>query len=145
MGCDIHIWIETRDGEPGTRGWNIAASEALTYHSRDYQLFSWLADVRNDWGGPLYVEPLSKPRGLPTDVSAEVGRQIAAWGSDLHSHTYFTAAELFTAAWYPAPCQCFMLWVTALCATAEKHDPLIDARLRYYGTDNVRFVIAFDN
>ena len=37
---------------------------------------------------------ISEPRGVPKDVSEVVKKEIGYWGSDGHSHSYFTLKEL---------------------------------------------------
>lgn len=66
---------------------------------RNYTLFSLLADVRNGRGFagvPTYdrVEPLSEPRGVPDDASFAWLAEVDGWDVDMHSHSWFTLAEL---------------------------------------------------
>lgn len=69
------------------------------YEGRNYDVFAILADVRNGRGfagfdtGDGFI-PYDDPRGLPEDVSEIVKRKSDGWGSDGHSRTYFTLAEL---------------------------------------------------
>jgi hypothetical protein len=83
MGCDIHAFVEVK-----------LAGEWHCYHAcdlgRDYELFAKMADVRN-YGS---VEPISKPRGLPLDLSAVVEFEAKHWGADGHSHSYLTLDEV---------------------------------------------------
>lgn len=72
--------------------WNVPyVEEPLS--SRNYFLFSWLADVRND-----HIIPIAEPKGVPEDASKKWKKYVKKWGSDLHSTTYFTLTEL-EAAW----------------------------------------------
>lgn len=58
MGCDIHaIYQVKKDGRwiDVPCSWN---------QNRQYTLFAWLADVRNEFD----ITPISKPRGFPKDL-----------------------------------------------------------------------------
>lgn len=57
---------------------------------RNYDMFSLLAGVR-DYGD---CAPISKPRGLPEDVSEYIKYLSDRWGCDGHSHSYYTLKEL---------------------------------------------------
>ena len=66
---------------------------------RNYTLFALLADVRNGsgfagikTGDP--ITPLSDPRGVPEDASHGWLEEVEQWDVDMHSHTWFTLAEL---------------------------------------------------
>lgn len=118
MGCDIHIVVEYYDvvkKEWIAVSFNSETSEFEeivlaplplkdddeTFDAymdsfkcetidRDYDLFSRLANVRND----VYpIEPLQMPRGLPVDVS-NVVKQMYCNSSDVHTPTYFELNEL---------------------------------------------------
>lgn len=70
--------------------------------NRNYTLFALLADVRNGRGFAGVrtgdrITPLSDPRGVPTDASYGWLATVDSWGPDLHSHTWFTLAELLEA------------------------------------------------
>jgi hypothetical protein len=115
MGCDIHLFVEQRNGG-GWRSadaWKQDEDEPLRkrvdyrdalYHDRNYSLFAILADVRNGYGfagvdtGEGFV-PISDPRGLPDDSSVEVKAESDSWDGDGHSHSYFTVAELLAYDW----------------------------------------------
>lgn len=90
MGCDIHLWVETRAHADAPwqlrapefrccwckgRGYIWVATEpcyfcaggrtVTRFDVRDYLLFAMLAGVRNNHD----VAPISEPRGLPPDAS----------------------------------------------------------------------------
>lgn len=87
MGCDIHLFVEVRDGADSP--WRLQAvrwqfenhkgelASAVGYDWRNYDVFGMLADVRNGRGfggistGAGFV-PISQPRGLPVDMSDEL-------------------------------------------------------------------------
>jgi hypothetical protein len=122
MGCDIHMYIEKREGEhwrfvtrtdlgipdkpdreDDDEGWDgyfdamkrWREETGLDWNVRNYRTFQLLANVRN-W--PIQsVPPISKPRGVPDDASPEYRAEVEYWDSDGHSHSYFTIAELRTA------------------------------------------------
>jgi len=89
MGTDIHTSIETRISDGVWR-------EMPDYHCpplfdwRDYGMFGFLADIRND----AHVPVIAEPRGLPEDCSPEVAKSYAAWGVDGHTPSWLTLAEL---------------------------------------------------
>lgn len=98
MGADIHAYVEIRTN--GT--WSYVGGDAFPDNTRpekrycpfdgarDYGLFGFLADVRNYAGAPVIAEPC----GLPPNVSPEVRAESGLWGSDGHSHTWLTLADL---------------------------------------------------
>lgn len=108
MGCDIHLYTEVKTTVDGKKKWNNCDDWRLNkyfgsdenesqynihsiYRHRDYELFTILAGVRqyNDKNIPI-----SKPRGLPHDVSDVVKAESDRWDSDGHSHSYLSYAEL---------------------------------------------------
>lgn len=116
MGCDIHLFVEKRvkgkwvtadkwetdkDDDPPRKH---VPYDASFYHDRNYNLFAILADVRNGRGfagiktGEGF-EPIEAPRGLPDDVCDELRAESEQWGSDGHSHSHFTVAELMAYDW----------------------------------------------
>lgn len=108
MGCDIHIYTEMHEKLDDKLIWiNVdcwkynrwyelypASERQFTiehiYKGRWYSMFAVLANVRN-YGK---CEPISMPRGLPEDVSKPVREECERWGTDGHSHSWFTLAEL---------------------------------------------------
>lgn len=58
--------------------------------NRNYDLFGALSGVR---GEPI-EDWTCHERGLPDDVSHEVLEESTNWGSDAHSHGYYTLGEL---------------------------------------------------
>lgn len=110
MGCDIHMYCEVRkDGkwvqhtgfissyyEEGHEYWG--KPEYLTsvhpYEGRNYNLFAWLADVRN-YGNFPFPLITSEPRGLPSDMSDDVQKQWDEdWKWDGHSASFLSLVEL---------------------------------------------------
>lgn len=65
------------------------------YWSRNYYLFSILADVRNSG----HVQPICDPRGIPDDASSGYKYMCDRWDGDAHSHSYFTLEELLSVDW----------------------------------------------
>ena len=97
MGCDIHAYTEQLiDGKwVSNQAWadkygdgSLDVEWETRYTNRNYHLFGLLADVREDTGFNL------TPRGLPLDVSPQVKLASDDWGSDAHSHSFFTLQEL---------------------------------------------------
>lgn len=110
MGCDIHLFTEEKKTINNKKKWvntdnwilnhyydenNRSDGEKYiinpAYKGRNYALFSMLADVRNYSDN----KPISKPKGLPDDVSDVVKYESDMFGSDGHSHSYFTMKELY--------------------------------------------------
>ncbi|MEU9144968.1 hypothetical protein [Streptomyces sp. NPDC048349] len=93
MGTDIHGFVECvyDVDEP----WAAAIDMDLLYHGRDYDAFGCLFGVRNFAG----FRPLAEGRGLPEDVSSAVRAEFEEWGSDGHSPTWISWAELKRVDW----------------------------------------------
>lgn len=119
MGCDIHFYVENRvsgvwqsadkwtpnkyAGDEGEPPLSLDYKDRF-YSGRNYNLFGILANVRNGRGfagintGDGFV-PISEPRGLPEDVSEQVGAESDRWDVDGHSHSWLTVAELLAYDW----------------------------------------------
>jgi hypothetical protein len=65
------------------------------FYSRNYYLFSILADVRNSGD----VQPICDPRGIPDDASSGYMYMCDRWDGDAHSHSFFTLEELLSVDW----------------------------------------------
>ena len=65
----------------------------LINERRHYNLFGLLAGVRN-----YNIKPIAPPRGFPKDVSKSITEGYNSWGSDAHSASWLTLAELMNAA-----------------------------------------------
>jgi len=108
MGCDIHIFTEeskTINNVTKWRNvdnWNINHWYGVdeheikpynvnnVYHGRDYELFTFLAGVRNYGHEMSYFNP----KGFPADASKEVRKEYEYWGTDAHTPSYLTIHEL---------------------------------------------------
>lgn len=104
MGCDIHLYVEhRRDGvwqaadefERDEDGLHLKDWTSKFYGARNYDLFSILADVRNDGN----ITPIAAPRGIPADASAEYKTMVEDWGCDGHSFSYHTLRQLLDFDW----------------------------------------------
>ena len=111
MGCDIHMQVEYRTKIDGTMQWcDGNLYEVNKFHDsypdepkyrrvhlnnerRHYTLFGLLAGIRN-YG----IKPIAPPRGFPKDVSKSITEGYNSWGSDAHSASWLTLAELMNAA-----------------------------------------------
>ena len=109
MGCDIHLYCEKMvySEKCGNFWWccdyftlnpfykcyenEIKYDHHSIWDERSYDAFGILANVRNS--GHEIV--LDEPRGLPKDVSDFVKTEADSWMPDGHSHSWFTAKELF--------------------------------------------------
>src|SRR3990167_8499361 len=84
MGCDIHAFVEVKvDNE-----WLHYAEARI---NGNYNLFSRMADVRNDNS----ITPISSPRGLPKDISKMVSLHRNRWGKDGHSDSWLSYDEIY--------------------------------------------------
>jgi hypothetical protein len=104
MGCDIHIFAERRkaadsDWQPVFNHFTLDRFDQEYYKKdkgdkpfdwRSYSMFAFLAGVRN------YdrCDPISEPKGLPSDVSQYVRDDYKKWDGDAHSDSYLTLKEL---------------------------------------------------
>ena len=85
MGCDIHLHVEVKHKE---KGWLHYSHPRI---ERWYELFAKMADVRNE---DRKIDPISKPRGLPSDVS-EITRLSYDWEeADAHSMSWLGREEI---------------------------------------------------
>ena len=85
MGCDIHFHSE------------VKRKGVWQHHSecnvrRNYALFAKMANVRN-WEGSGIV-PISKPKGLPEDVTELTKLHVERYGEDGHSHSWLGGDEI---------------------------------------------------
>lgn len=107
MGCDIHVMVEThRYADESGKWYNADNWRYNPYYSgedsepeiqvkpiytrRSYELFSFLADVRNYGGNPSF----GFDRGFPEDADKHTAAEYARWGVDAHTPGYATLAEL---------------------------------------------------
>lgn len=121
MGCDIHVYVEVKkdeiwhwhkplisnsnyDNDRPIDDYNTPEKEEDGYDGRNYNLFGILANVRNGRGfaglrtGDGF-NPIATPKGIPSDVDPEILAEIDDWGSDGHSHSYLTLAEILDYDW----------------------------------------------
>ena len=86
MGCDIHTVVEIkRNGK-----WEGFEETPEEFCDRNYSLFAFLADVRNNFNTKGF-----KPKGFPQDFSEMTKKELLEdWQDDLHSASYLTLKEL---------------------------------------------------
>ncbi len=162
MGCDIHgvIQINKKGIKDGiiTKEWETVAEG---YGSRNYAIFSILANVRNYFEKPWAF--ISEPKGFPRDFIIEGDyhplpdsfkwdswdgnvyqrRDNKYWMGD-HSYSHLTAQELIDYDWENIMkrenshnilgSEDFCYFIISISKYAFK-----------YGAENVRFVFGFDN
>jgi len=97
MGCDIHSYVEVKRNGQWEKVGNIFRGyydedELIDepFYYRSYGLFGFLADVRNYSVVPV----ISQPKGIPSDISTEVKKELEEWDSDAHSLSCLTLKEL---------------------------------------------------
>jgi hypothetical protein len=125
MGCDIHGWVEIKDGEK----W--IAVKPLKDDSRNYRRFTLLAGVRRDKN--KYCK--AKPKGIPKDVSETTHWHIKEWGEDGHSHSYLPLGEAVE----------IFLKTDCKSEYAEKHPAEHFFGVRDNCVEEYRLVFWFDN
>jgi len=85
MGCDIHMYVEKKNGE----GVYEYIKSVKPFNYRCYGMFAFLAGVRNYSA----IKPIAEPRGLPNYLSKEV-REIFKENDDYHSCSWLSVKEL---------------------------------------------------
>ena len=106
MGCDIHVMVEAHRYADDSGKWYNADNWRHNpyfgnegeptmivkpiYTHRSYELFSFLADVRNYGDNPSF----GFDRGFPKDADKPTAEEYARWGVDAHTPGYATLAEL---------------------------------------------------
>ncbi len=98
MGCDIHASVEVFYGPvwlvsvkklfPLDFPWLGETFTCAPFHWRSYDMFGFLADVRNY----SRVPPISEPRGWPEDTACFRDRDADDW--DYHSRSWLSLKEL---------------------------------------------------
>jgi len=84
MGCDIHLHSEVKiNGQ-----WHHYLKNRI---ERDYRLFAKMASVRNE---DNKIMPISKPKGLPNDISLITKIDADQLGKDGHSHSWLGIEEI---------------------------------------------------
>ena len=138
MGSNIHGYLELLE-YPNTDYERWEQSYPIQY-DRDYYFYGVIADVRNY----LELEPISKPRGLPKDVSRDTKYDSDQMGGDGHSHSYLYANELREYNWKQKIPDGRML-IDAMNTTHKALLLLVNFFAHEYGDDGVRIVFWFDN
>lgn len=86
MGCDIHSYAERKNAADQYE----MVDNLNPFDDRSYGTFGFLAGVRNYSA----LTPIAEQRGMPIDASARVAAEFDGWGSDAHSASWLTVAEL---------------------------------------------------
>jgi len=122
-------WVSADKWEyDGELGYNVGW-ESRYYDSRNYQLFSILADVRGNYS------PIVEPRGIPEDASYGYKYMCDQWDGDAHSHSYYTLTELLNVDWTEYD-DCYLEGFLKSIERMKEIDR---------DTDNVRMCFFFDN
>lgn len=104
MGCDIHMFVETKKENK----WELFKEEhfslsefdkeyykrqkgASPFSWRSYDMFGILAGVRRSGIIPIKLPTYE----LPEDVSFDIKNHYEAWGYDAHTVSYLTVRELY--------------------------------------------------
>ena len=137
MGCNSHLTIEYKRYKHDN-SWACFALDVD--ESRDYLLYSFMANVRNYW--EKEIKPVAEPRGIPSDASWQVKDFFERMGSDGHSHSWLSTKEFKEAIEKTLVerkdgggvdnCYEIILWLMEKIETK-------------YGKQNCRLVFCFDN
>lgn len=113
MGCDIHVMVEVRrqygnnPADQKSTGWKNADNWRFNiwhgvfedepemevkdiFKDRDYELYGFLAGVRNYGHNPSF----GFDRGFPEDADGPTRSEFESWGEDAHTPGFCTLAEL---------------------------------------------------
>lgn len=100
MGTDIHTYVEKRNKDTGKWQYSplflynhdpdLSYIFIAPYCWRSYPLFGILADVRYSFEH----SPISEPKGIPNDLSAEIQRIYDENSDYIHTPSYYTLKEL---------------------------------------------------
>ncbi len=131
MGCDIHASIEADYGKKGfdeKANYISAFPMAINFYiDRNYELFGYLARVRND-----EIMPLATPKGFPSKdkISEEVEELNKKWNGDAHTHSWLTLKELEK---LPDKFKKLPFYI------------VMDIWAKRWGKKNIRLIFFFDN
>ncbi len=92
MGCDIYLYFERKN--PEGKWEQIMIPEKLVPEDRNYELFAFLADVRNSSG----ITAQFADRGIPADSTCPINPQDCMWFGDSR-FTYAYLDEILKAPW----------------------------------------------
>lgn len=145
MGCNIHLLIEKKNKNGCWENvtlyekLNDTSFEVVELWERDYIFYSLIANVRNYDD----LKFISKPRGLPNDIS-ELNLNLLT-NIDYHSHSYNTLLELTNFARdiqdNPFLSNSFNKWFQ----TILDYIKIKEIYISDYNLLNYRIVYAFDN
>lgn len=103
MGCDIHLYVEKKKNGKWVSAQGLVKDEDgnldvpypdILFDDRNYELFAFLAGVRDYWGNQYF-----KPKGFPKNASEEIKKIYKRWGLDAHTPSYLTLKELKSVNW----------------------------------------------
>ena len=149
MGCDIHSYAEVKR----EKGWVKVgpvfknpsypdySEEEYTdepYGDRSYTVFGILAGVRSRYTG----NPISRPKGIPKDVTEGVKSEWNIWRGNGHSASYLTLKELMSFDWVGAGERSFLEDVISQLRLLTCYTR---TNLEEDDTENIRMVFWFDN
>ncbi len=135
MGCNIHGFIEVLE-YPDSKSWFSVHEIPYT---RNYRFYAVIAGVRNY----IEINPISKAKGLPTDVGMMSSVESKEMGSDGHTHSWLTYKELKEYDWLQD------VGGSMLIDNIHIHFKSMLNEMRFlsstYGEEKVRVVFWFDN
>lgn len=137
MGCDIHLYIERKNKNGHWEEFKI--DERLLPNDRNYQLFTFLADVRNFYD--FNIQPQFANRGIPQDSS--IPKDSEDWYMGDHSFTYASLNEILKAPWkkYQLKECYFIIFFEYVLPRLCDWPGIISKE----GEKNIRIIMGFDN
>lgn len=139
MGCDIHLWFEKKNGDGKWERINIP--DNLIPDDRNYEVFAFLADVRNRFPNP--ITPQFCDRHKPTDTECDGSDYDDNFWLGDHSFTHAYIQEILKAPWEQYSLQdCYFIIFCKYILPRLSHR-------RGWFTDeeekNIRVIMGFDN
>ena len=101
MGTDIELYVEKQDDQGK---WKMIDNISVLDIGRNYNLFAILANMRNGFGfagiktGNGFI-PITKPKGIPEDASAEYLKIAEENSYDGENFSYHTIQDLLDHDW----------------------------------------------
>ena len=141
MGCNFHGYLEVME-YPESERYKWFSVHKLPY-TRSYWFYAALAGVRNY----IEIEPISEPKGMPSDASMMSQADCQEDGLDGHTHSWLTATELLNYDWNQKID--YDERKVTLCSSIHTHCKALLTEVAYLatqdGSDRVRLVFWFDN
>ena len=87
MNCDIHTMLEYKSKKGN---WKHLKTKLEFFSDRDYNVFAFLAGVRNYSA----IEPIGFNTLIPEGVSKKTIKEFSKWGNNAHSEAWVNIDDL---------------------------------------------------